>query len=354
MSVVCDGFSETADLSDAKCVSLRNEIISVNGTYHSILVNPQTSNSSINDTENTLIVLDIPLTNEESWIANVVSLTNFIGFLFLIALCSCYFVHQTNQIFYEKKAKSLKMKQEMQSAKAVKGESNDLKVSLNQSENKDANKDEKNNEDRDDDSVIDENKIASMDEINDKIQTDLTLDAKEYVSICGKACSKGISEAWKKKSMYFVLLPFMLDTATDLGVVVQFYFMSVSQDLCLLEMPYLDMNVVFLLSAASLIFYRLLMGIYICVIGINLNIKQKIERFFIALLDLEIIRTIHLNYILNSKKPSNPQRLIQVLEACFEAAPQATIQTVYLWQSKQFFHFDSSLCPLFCFFYYFF
>ena len=84
--------------------------------------------------------------------------------------------------------------------------------------------------------------------------------------------------------------------------------------------------------------YRLFCGIYLFYNCYQLSFMERLVKFVLSLLDIEIIQTMALNYKFSNNKPSNPQRLIQILEACFEAAPQSIIQTVYLWQTQQFLH----------------
>ena len=139
-----------------------------------------------------------------------------------------------------------------------------------------------------------------------------------------------------KYSMYFSLVLHMLDTGTDIGVCIQFYYLAMTQDMCDIGIPSFDLNFLFILSVAAIITYRVLTAIYLWILTKDLSIPTQMLRFLSSLLDLEIIRAMYVNFKLQRNKPCNPQRLINVLEGCLESAPQALLQTVYLWRTRQF------------------
>ena len=157
---------------------------------------------------------------------------------------------------------------------------------------------------------------------------------------CKSAFMKGNLETMNKWSIYITVLPFLFDTTTDMAVTVQFYFMWQNQKNCNVTMLSLDAYLLFCLSVFFISFYRIIMCMYYFKNSGGLSYIEQCRRICASLFDVEIIFTTYLNYKLNAKRPSNPQRFIQVLEACVEAAPQAVIQTVYLWQAQKFLKFD--------------
>ena len=84
----------------------------------------------------------------------------------------------------------------------------------------------------------------------------------------------------------------------------------------------------FILTILSIITYRIISGY---LIYLNTGVKLRILS---QLLDLELFRTLYINFILNKCEPCDPQKWISGMEATFESAPQALIQFIYLTKTK--------------------
>eukprot|EP01084_Bolivina_argentea_P303934 524835_1 len=63
---------------------------------------------------------------------------------------------------------------------------------------------------------------------------------------------------------------------------------------------------------------------------------KSIKRFILQILDLELLRTVYVNYICNKTEPCNSQRWIIVVEAVLQSSPQAVIQLIYLVKTDTF------------------
>ena len=112
----------------------------------------------------------------------------------------------------------------------------------------------------------------------------------------------------------------------------------------------LNINSFFIISVISALSYRLITGIYLFIkSGNELSIFQRLFRFILALLDLEIFQTIKVNYKMNCNHLCVPQRIIHFFQICFEIAPFAIIQISFLWQIQQIFEF----CLIIIFFFFF-
>ena len=165
---------------------------------------------------------------------------------------------------------------------------------------------------------------------------DVKLSLSDYLDVICRSIGDAFKSANNKRAMYLSLIPHILDTATDIGVCIHFYYLAKTQDICQIKINHLNANVLFILSVLSMSVYRIFTACYLVILSKYLSIPNKIKQFVLCLLDLEIIRVIRINFVLNRDRPCNPQRLIHVLEACLESAPQGIIQTVYLWHTQQF------------------
>lgn len=131
-----------------------------------------------------------------------------------------------------------------------------------------------------------------------------------------------------KRSMYFDILVHVFDTATDIGVLIDWYELAQNEENSNLQG--IDMYQLFYLSIAAIILYR-------CVSSFILYLMTRSwKKVLLQMLDLELFETILLNWKLNMRNPCDPQILLQKLEAVLESAPQSVLQIIFLWKLKQF------------------
>eukprot|EP01083_Nonionella_stella_P017733 49668_1 len=141
-----------------------------------------------------------------------------------------------------------------------------------------------------------------------------------------------IKDIWRRKKCYLEMFPYIFDQATDIGVIIAFYSISVAQqndsDIC----SDLNMTAAFWVSAGIMAVYRIVSSVQIFVY------TKSYRQLLFQLLDIEFLHALMVNY--KSKKsrncvndPCQPQQWISMMEATFESAPQAIVQFIYLWLS---------------------
>eukprot|EP01084_Bolivina_argentea_P303168 523355_1 len=130
-----------------------------------------------------------------------------------------------------------------------------------------------------------------------------------------------ILDVYKRRNCYLPIATHLADMITDVAVVIQFGQLAttVSSDACGINMWYL-----FSLSIFTLVLYRSISSYLIY------RETRSYFRVIIQWLDFELFRTLYINYLCDKNEPCSPQRWITTLEASFESAPQALIQTIIL------------------------
>ena len=260
----------------------------------------------IDDTTTPWIVKDIPLNNEESELINYTTVIYGSGILLVVILFSLIFCYQFKHNICPNMATITQKKiQKTQ-------QSTTTHVALH---------------------------TMSKENTHNTQKTPKLTMFDKCKGIC-QTIGQSLTFASKQKRMYLSIIPHILDTATDIGVILQFYFYLETQNDCQIKILNLDANILFILSLLSLIVYRIITGIYLFFAFMQQSIVKALMKFILSLLDLEIISTIKINIKCQSERANNPQRLIEIMEGCFESAPQAIIQTVYLWHTEQFFQFS--------------
>ena len=134
----------------------------------------------------------------------------------------------------------------------------------------------------------------------------------------------------KKKSCYFPIVSHIFDQITDVAVICEFYVLSTFEskyntnrfDYC----GGVNTLYLFIASIVCLLCYRTISSVIIYQ-NTNHDIFRVVTQF---LFECELFRCIYTNYICHSVEPSNPQRLLQSLEAIFEATPQTMIQLFFI------------------------
>eukprot|EP01084_Bolivina_argentea_P036877 68174_1 len=146
-------------------------------------------------------------------------------------------------------------------------------------------------------------------------------------------------DTWRRKKCYLELFPHITDTATDIGVLIEFYQIAQKQKkhgasiIC----SSLNMTGIFYVSVGIILFYRIVSSLQIYLF--TKSIRQTIFQF----LDIEIFHALIINYKknVNTEKDGDacqPQKWISYMEATFESVPQSWIQLIYLISSGIFFN----------------
>eukprot|EP01084_Bolivina_argentea_P274724 468318_1 len=126
-----------------------------------------------------------------------------------------------------------------------------------------------------------------------------------------------------RKSIYLPLILHLMDTATDFSAIAEFYHIGSNTT----PKDCGDLNIwwLFILSVTAMLAYRLISSYTIWRITAG-----NWKRVAMQLIDIELFEVLYISHRLKLKRESSPQRLLDVLEAIFEAAPQSMIQMIYL------------------------
>eukprot|EP01084_Bolivina_argentea_P145985 255753_1 len=122
-----------------------------------------------------------------------------------------------------------------------------------------------------------------------------------------------------RREIYLPISVHLSDTATDYATVIEFGIIAFAETCT-------DINTwaIFGLSLSAMMVYRIISSFIIY--RITHSLKRTLCQFF----DLEVFYMVYIGHFMELTSKSSPQRLIASLEAVFEAAPQAVIQTIYL------------------------
>eukprot|EP01083_Nonionella_stella_P149589 475360_1 len=123
-----------------------------------------------------------------------------------------------------------------------------------------------------------------------------------------KTCMTFWKLLYAKKRMYGPVFVHIFDTASDIGVLIQWYQEAIRETNTDYDVPHLDMMYMFAVSLSALIVYRIVSSVWIY------RLTGKISWVFLQLLDLLLFKAIYVNWKLNRNKPSNPQKYLQKLE----------------------------------------
>eukprot|EP01084_Bolivina_argentea_P278895 476673_1 len=140
-----------------------------------------------------------------------------------------------------------------------------------------------------------------------------------------------LSDAWKRKRCYVPLVAHLFDQITDFAIAIQFYILAQQTytnnwEVC----NGLNIWYLFILTTLSMAVYRVVSSYLLY------HATKSLERATLQMLDLELFRTLYINYICNKIEPCDPQRWLTALEAALESSPQTLIQLIYLVKAGTF------------------
>eukprot|EP01084_Bolivina_argentea_P121821 215901_1 len=139
---------------------------------------------------------------------------------------------------------------------------------------------------------------------------------------------------WSKRAIYGQILVHVYDTATDFGVLIEWYLLANDGN----NYNSIDMVALFWTAMGFLIMYRLLAAFIGCITGYNdyRNTDNKICigctccGGWLGLLDVYIIKVVYDALYGDADEPTPRQKMIQLSEAIFESLPQVVLQSVFL------------------------
>eukprot|EP01083_Nonionella_stella_P013245 37323_1 len=138
---------------------------------------------------------------------------------------------------------------------------------------------------------------------------------------------------WNKRGIYGQVLVHLYDTATDIGVLIQWAILA-EQESTGENIKSLDMNGLFWTSIAFLILYRVL-SIFIAWISAYLLDDECCSCICwgdvcLALIDMYVIKAVYKAVKGDAQQATPRQKTIQLTEAIFESLPQVVLQSVFL------------------------
>eukprot|EP01083_Nonionella_stella_P067822 179659_1 len=136
---------------------------------------------------------------------------------------------------------------------------------------------------------------------------------------------------WSKKAIYGQILIHFYDTATDLGVLIQWYLLAQNEQ----NTVHIDMYSLVWATVSFLVLYRLLTAIMVLVAAYNnqLSITETIFDVFLSLIDMYVVKVVYKSIKTNKSEPTSKQKAIQLNESIFESLPQVILQTVFIVRS---------------------
>ena len=135
--------------------------------------------------------------------------------------------------------------------------------------------------------------------------------------------SKLLPAVWAKRAIYGQILVHLYDTATDIGVLVEWGILAYDDT----DYYSIDMRTMFFASIGFLIFYRLI-SILLATIRSTQEAESSWELFgdcCLGLVDMYIIKTVYQSLKKGDNEVTPQQKLIQLLEAIFESLPQVLL-----------------------------
>eukprot|EP01084_Bolivina_argentea_P140984 247770_1 len=151
---------------------------------------------------------------------------------------------------------------------------------------------------------------------------------------CWKQLKLWLLDLKKRKSCYIPIVAHLFDQLTDLAVIIQFYEIATNELISQNNWAAcngLNMWYLFILSIVALLMYRLITA---CLIYFYTN--KSWTRLLLQIVDLELFRSIKINYLCNKSEPCDPQVWLTAMEAALESIPQSLIQLVYLIKTDAF------------------
>eukprot|EP01083_Nonionella_stella_P017272 48288_1 len=134
-------------------------------------------------------------------------------------------------------------------------------------------------------------------------------------------------DIWGRKSCYLPIITHLADTTTDFAAVAEFYILARDATPQQCDPEALNIWYIFGLSLSCMVVYRVISSYVIY------GLTKSWLRVFTQLLDIELFRVLYVSHKYQLSRKSSPQRLIGLLEAVFEAAPQTLLQIIFLMKT---------------------
>eukprot|EP01084_Bolivina_argentea_P013891 26016_1 len=142
---------------------------------------------------------------------------------------------------------------------------------------------------------------------------------------------------WKRRGIYGQVLIHLYDTATDCGVLVEWYLLG-QEEKKGHNVESLDLSALFWTSIAFIIVYRMISTVIGCMSAYSVGefgdsgSRMKMMCFdgFLGLIDMYVIKAVYVAIKEEEEEPTTKQKMIQLGEAVVESLPQIVLQSVYI------------------------
>eukprot|EP01084_Bolivina_argentea_P283608 485773_1 len=135
---------------------------------------------------------------------------------------------------------------------------------------------------------------------------------------------------WKMRSIFGAVLVHLYDTATDIGVMIDWWFLAKDEADGVYNYESIDMNNLFWTSVAFLLLYRILNIIMVAIAEEKDNLLKYFFNLLLSFFDMYILKTVWVAASNGAEEPSGRQRLIQMMESVCESLPQILLQSVFI------------------------
>ena len=130
-----------------------------------------------------------------------------------------------------------------------------------------------------------------------------------------------LTAIWSRRGIYGQILAHLYDTATDIGVLFEWYILAYDS----YDYKSIDMHVMFWTSIGFLIFYRVLSAFIALFQTHDKSSPEPHEYmldFCLGIFDMHIIKTVYVSLVTGHQEPSPQQKVAQLLESICESLPQ--------------------------------
>eukprot|EP01083_Nonionella_stella_P104523 299674_1 len=153
---------------------------------------------------------------------------------------------------------------------------------------------------------------------------------------------------WKQRGIYSPVIIHIYDTATDIGVLYEWYKLAQMEKNGERELKSLDMEQFFWVGIGFMIAYRVIAAFYGAFLRLAVNddysgyyegIVQAILGIFLGLFELTIFASIYADYKENKDKAKShdqagpTQKIAQLMEGVLESLPEVVMQSVFLMRA---------------------
>jgi len=147
-----------------------------------------------------------------------------------------------------------------------------------------------------------------------------------------------LSALWTSRAMYGQVLVHLYDTATDAGVLTQWFLLMRLEQEHHARLEMLDLETLFLTSVAFIALYRALSVFIALRSAYRYEAKQTCFGMLfdatLGVLDLYLLKAVYKTVRDDETEPSATQKVLQFGESILESLPQVALQTVFIVRSQ--------------------